>query len=449
MTPHRIRAFAPGRVNLIGEHTDYNDGLCLPFAIELGVIVTAELHDGDDVTAPGLDDGARFLEGTLAELRSAGVELPGATLDIEGDLPQRVGLSSSAALCIALALALYGAAETAPPRPVRLARLCSRVESKWAGQDTGLLDQLASLLGEKGRALRLDMRTLEARPIDLHLHGHVLATLDSGASRSLAASGYNERREECRRALELLGLESLRDADDASGLPAPLDARVRHVISENERVDAAVAALESGDLAELGALLNASHASLRDDYEVSVPEVERAVAACIDAGALGARIMGGGFGGSVLALFPPGAALPDGAISVRPWRGGSASLSAGASAKTTNRGSPARLQEPAHRPDRRRDRDHRLRAQLGRGAGVLMAEEVRVSDPSAEEAGEAIHLPGPSYLPVATAFGVSIAVVGVVLSWVIVGIGLVIAVIAIWRWIGETRRETAELPLEH
>jgi galactokinase len=314
MTPHRIRAFAPGRVNLIGEHTDYNDGLCLPFAIELGVIVTAELHDGEDVTAPGLDDGARFLEGTLAELRSAGVELPGATIDIEGDLPQRVGLSSSAALCIALALALYGAAETAPPRPVRLARLCSRVESKWAGQDT-------SLLGEKGRALRLDMRTLEARPIDLHLHGHVLATLDSGASRSLAASGYNERREESRRALELLGLESLRDADDASGLPAPLDARVRHVISENERVDAAVAALESGDLAELGALLNASHASLRDDYEVSVPEVERAVAACIDAGALGARIMGGGFGGSVLALFPPGAALPDGAISVRPGAG--------------------------------------------------------------------------------------------------------------------------------
>ena len=164
------------------------------------------------------------------------------------------------------------------------------------------------------------MRTLEARPWSWTSHGHVLATLDSGASRSLAASGYNERREECRRALELLGLESLRDADDASGLPAPLDRRVRHVISENERVDAAVAALESGELAELGALLNASHASLRDDYEVSVPEVERAVAACRDAGALGARIMGGGFGGSVLALFPPGAALPDGAIGVRPGR---------------------------------------------------------------------------------------------------------------------------------
>ena len=121
--------------------------------------------------------------------------------------------------------------------------------------------------------------------------------------------------------LELLGLESLRDADDAAGLPAPLNRRVRHVITENERVDAAVAALAAGELEGLGELLNASHASLRDDYEVSVPEVERAVEACRDAGALGARIMGGGFGGSVLALFPPGATLPEGAISVRPGRG--------------------------------------------------------------------------------------------------------------------------------
>ncbi len=321
MTPHRIRAFAPGRVNLIGEHTDYNDGLCLPFAIELGLTVTAELHDGGAMSAPDLEEDDRFLQGTLAELDRAGVELPGVTLAVDSDLPQRVGLSSSAALCVALALALYGAANTAPPRPIRLARMCSRVESEWAGQETGLLDQLASLLGEEGRALRLDMRTLEARPVELDLHGHVLAVLDSGAPRSLAASGYNERREESRRALELLGLESLRDADDTSGLPPPLDARLRHVISENERVDAAVAALESGNLAELGALLNASHASLRDDYEVSVPEVERAVAVCMDAGALGARIMGGGFGGSVLALFPPSAALPDGAISVRAGRG--------------------------------------------------------------------------------------------------------------------------------
>jgi galactokinase len=283
--------------------------------------VTAELHDGGEVLAPDLAGDERFLRGAVAELRRTGVEVPGCTLEIASDLPQRAGLASSAALCVALSLALCGVAEVEPPRPVRLARLCSRIESEWAGQETGLLDQLASLLGEEGRAVRLDMRTLEAHPVELDLHGHTLATLDSGAPRSLAESGYNERRDECRRAIRLLGLESLRDADDGSGLPAPLDRRVRHVISENERVDAAVAALATGELQTLGELLDASHASLRDDYEVSVPEVERAVEACRDAGALGARIMGGGFGGSVLALFPPGASPPERAFAVRPGSG--------------------------------------------------------------------------------------------------------------------------------
>jgi galactokinase len=321
MKPHPTRAYGPGRVNLIGEHTDYNDGLCLPFAIERGVTVTAGLQDGGEIAAPDLEDDDRFLRGAVAELGRAGVELPGCRLAVASDLPHGAGLGSSAAFCVALTLSLYGVAGVDPPRPVRLARLCSRIETEWAGQETGLLDQLASLLGEEGRAVRLDMRTLEARSIELDLRGHVLATLDSGASRSLARSGYNERREECRRAIELLGLESLRDADDGSGLPAPLDRRVRHVISENERVDAAAEALADGDLAALGELLSASHASLRDDYEVSVSEVERAVEACIDAGALGARIMGGGFGGSVLALFPPDASLPDGAIAVQPGPG--------------------------------------------------------------------------------------------------------------------------------
>jgi galactokinase len=321
MKPHPTRAYGPGRVNLIGEHTDYNDGLCLPFAIERGVTVTAGLQDGGEIAAPDLEDDDRFLRGAVAELGRAGVELPGCRLAVASDLPHGAGLGSSAAFCVALTLSLYGVAGVDPPRPVRLARLCSRIETEWAGQETGLLDQLASLLGEEGRAVRLDMRTLEARSIELDLRGHVLATLDSGASRSLARSGYNERREECRRAIELLGLESLRDADDGSGLPAPLDRRVRHVISENERVDAAAEALAAGDLAALGELLSASHASLRDDYEVSVSEVERAVEACIDAGALGARIMGGGFGGSVLALFPPDASLPDGAIAVQPGPG--------------------------------------------------------------------------------------------------------------------------------
>jgi galactokinase len=321
MNPHQVRAFAPGRVNLIGEHTDYNDGLCLPFAIERGVTVTAELRDGGEIVAPGLAEDDRFLRGTIAELRRAGVEPPVCTLEIASDLPQDIGLSSSAALCVALTLALHAVAGVEPPPAVRLARMCSRIESDWAGQDTGLLDQLASLLGEEGRAVRLDMRTLEARLVELDLRGHVLAMVDSGVSRSLAASGYNERRDECRRALEQLGLESLRDADDGSGLPTPLDRRVRHVVSENERVDAAVEALATGQLQALGELLDASHASLRDDFEVSVPAVERTVEACKAAGALGARIMGGGFGGSVLALFAPGTPLPTDAITVRPAAG--------------------------------------------------------------------------------------------------------------------------------
>jgi galactokinase len=165
------------------------------------------------------------------------------------------------------------------------------------------------------------MRTLESAHVELDLGGHVLAVLDSGAPRELAGSGYNERRAECERAAELLGVESLRDARDGAGLPDPLGRRVRHVITENERVDAAVAALEERNPEALGWLLDESHRSLRDDYEVSVPEVERAVAACREAGALGARIMGGGFGGSVLALFPPEAALPERAVRVRAARG--------------------------------------------------------------------------------------------------------------------------------
>jgi galactokinase len=321
MRPHRIRAFAPGRVNLIGEHTDYNDGLCLPFAIELGVSVTAELRDGSEIAADRLPGDDPYLRGAVAELRGAGIDPPGCVLEVTSDLPAGAGLASSAALCVALTLALCGVAGAMPPAPVELARLCSRIENDYAGAETGLLDQLASLLGEEGRALRLDMRTLEPAPVELELGGHVLAVLDSGASRRLAGSGYNERREECRRAAELLGLESLRDARGGAGLPDPLDRRVRHVITENERVDAAVATLEQRDPEALGWLLDASHRSLRDDYEVSVPEVERAVAACRDAGALGARIMGGGFGGSVLALFPPAAALPERAVRVRAGRG--------------------------------------------------------------------------------------------------------------------------------
>ena len=341
MGPTRVRAFAPGRVNLIGEHTDYNDGLCLPFAVEQGVTVTGvPLRRGREVEAWALDLGEedrfrlgqerppgagwrRFVHGAVAELRGEGVEATPCRLEISGDLPRGAGLSSSAALSLALCLALCALADAAPPERVALARLCSRIERDWCGQETGLLDQLASLYGEEDRALRIDMRGPAVTPVAVELNCHTLATLDSGAERSLAASGYNERRAECRRAAAALGLASLRDAaaGAARTLPPPLDRRVRHVQSENARVDLAVAAVERGDLGELGRLLDASHASLRDDYEVSVPAVEETVRDCRRAGALGARIVGGGFGGSVLALFPPGVAPPGAALTVSPRAG--------------------------------------------------------------------------------------------------------------------------------
>ena len=338
-----VQSFAPGRVNLIGEHTDYNDGLCLPFAIEQGIAVRAWPHERATIEAHALDLGEAdsfvldtaieapgpgragapygwrcFVRGAAAELLREGVALRPCRLEFGGSLPREAGLSSSAALSVALCLGLCAVSGAEPPPVLALARLCARIENDWCGAQTGLLDQLASLCAREGQAVRIDMRGPQLRPVALELAGHELVTLPSGASRSLGESGYNERRAECRAACERLDVASLRDVRDPRGLPAPLDRRVRHVLTENERVDAAVAALEAGDFAALGALLDASHASLRDDYEVSVPEVERAVEDCKRAGALGARIMGGGFGGSVLALFGPGAQPPEGAFSVQP-----------------------------------------------------------------------------------------------------------------------------------
>ena len=301
-SPSARAAFGRGRVNLLGEHTDYNDGLCLPLSIGQGVTVTAE---GDAADSP-------FVQGVAAEL---GVGSP--RVGIASDLPMGAGLGSSAALCVAAALALGADASD----PVGLARLCSRVEHERAGAHTGLLDQLASLLGREGHALRLDMRTLEAEPVPLELGRWRLAVLDSGASRENAASGYNERRRECEEACGLLGATSLSEAEDTASLPEPLRSRARHVREENARVDEGVAALRAGDLEALGELLNASHASLRDLYEVSVPAVERTVEAARAAGAAGARLHGGGFGGGVLALFGPGAEPPEGALEVAPGPG--------------------------------------------------------------------------------------------------------------------------------
>jgi galactokinase len=342
MGPEHVRAFAPGRVCVIGEHTDYNDGLALAMAIAQGV--TVEAHriepgaEGEErVRARALDLGEEdefalssprpaagwraFVRGTVAELARAGLQPVGASLTISGDVPRGAGMSSSAALEVALALALLALAGTREEiGRTELAGLCSRVENEWAGAQTGLLDQLTSLYGEPEEAVRIDFQTLSVEPAPLELDGWRLVTLDSGERRDNATSGYNRRREECARACELLGVRSLREADPAEvgRLPEPLNRRARHVLSDNARVDSAVAALRAGDLPALARLLNESHVSLRDDMEISTPAVEAAVRRMLEAGAAGARLLGGGFGGSVLGLLAPGATAPAGAREVRP-----------------------------------------------------------------------------------------------------------------------------------
>ncbi len=384
MPPERSGAFAPGRVNLIGEHTDYNLGLALPFAIAEGVTVRAEAaprgSPGEelvDAYARDLDErdefalaeptpapGWRaFVRGVVAELARAGVPLVGARLELGGDLPLGAGLSSSAALAVALCLALAdlgcaagrsrrgggrregggcgaggacgeghggeaggGGAEGGGAKVVdriELARLCARVEHDWVGAHTGLLDPLASLYGAPDAALCIDFRTLRVEPVPLRLGGWRLVVLDSGEPHRNVSSGYNARRAECVQACRLLGVASLRETSRSAveQLPEPLRRRALHVLDENERVRQAVAALRADDLPSVGRLLDASHESLRERFEVSTPAVEAAVERLRGAGAAGARVVGGGFGGSVLGLFAPGVPPPAGARAVRPGAG--------------------------------------------------------------------------------------------------------------------------------
>jgi galactokinase len=329
-------AFGPGRVNLIGEHTDYNGGLSLPFAIDEGVTVEAVAIEGDSIEAYAVDldesdrfpaaDPPRDAGGWRAFVRGVAAELdaPATRLSIHGTVPRGSGLSSSAAMSVSLCMALLGlSGSDAGADRLDLARLCSRVENDWVGAQTGLLDQIASLFGSEGNALRIDFSSLDVQSVPLRLGDWKLVLVDSGEKHSNASGGYNERRRECAEAAERLGVEFLSDADRAAagGLPDVLSRRTLHVLDENERVDRAVAALHEGDLLELGRLLDASHASLRDQYDASTDAVEATVRALKDAGASGARMMGGGFGGHVLALLPPGTPPPAGAREVAPGAG--------------------------------------------------------------------------------------------------------------------------------
>jgi galactokinase len=316
---------APGRVNLIGEHTDYNDGFVLPFAIGAGVTAAAARRDdgllavasrqadGEDVTValdelrPGSVPGwAAYPAGVAWALRTAGYPIGGVSLAFDSDLALGAGLSSSAALECSVALALTELHGLSVPRP-QLAAIARRAENEFVGAPTGIMDHSATLLCQTGHALLLDCRSGigTAVPLDPVALGLALVIIDTRARHALTDGGYASRRQACEDAAQALGVRSLRDITDTSeltGLDPLLLRRARHVVTENSRVLATAALLRSGQLARTGPLLTASHASLRDDFEVSWPEADAAVDTAIAAGACGARMTGGGFGGSVIAL---------------------------------------------------------------------------------------------------------------------------------------------------
>jgi galactokinase len=311
-------AFAPGRVNLIGEHTDYSGGLVLPVAIQYGVSVdirgeAAEISlsseragaappfsaDGSGAQAEGW---ARYAQAVAIELDLLGRPSVGLSGTVRSDLPTGAGLSSSAALEVSVALALCTVAEF-ELEPFALALACQRAELRAVGVPCGILDQAASVLGRAGQAILLDCGTLEFRFVPVPAQA-ALVVVDSAVSHSHESSGYADRRRELEHALRLVGVERSTEVDlaDLDSLDSLSQKRLRHVVTENRRVLDFAKALERGDLAAAGTLLLAGHASLRDDYEVSIPEIDLLVELACDAGAYGARLLGGGFGGSVIAL---------------------------------------------------------------------------------------------------------------------------------------------------
>ncbi len=346
---------APGRANLMGEHTDYNDGYVLPFALGQGVTAAAAARPGRQLTlcsrqepaaavqialdglAPGQVTGwAAYPAGVAWALEAAGHPVPGACIAIDSDLPAGAGLSSSAALECATALALTELAQAERAQAERaqaelagltiprreLAAIARRAENEFVGVPSGIMDQSASLLGQAGHALLLDCLTLDTSqvPFDPAAAGASLLLVNTRATHGLVDGEYGQRRAECEEAARRLGISSLRSLTtpaEADQLADPvLRRRARHVVADNQRVLDVVALLSAplGTPAEIyrdiGELLTESHASLRDDFEISWPEADATVAAALAAGAFGARMVGGGFGGSVLALVPATAAGP-------------------------------------------------------------------------------------------------------------------------------------------
>ena len=335
------RADAPGRVNLIGEHTDYNGGFVLPIAIPQRTRVELARRDDDRVRAtsreiePGRAQEYRlgaeqpgrewldYLRGVTAILRTDGHALGGFDVRVESDVPLGSGLSSSAALEVALLRVLREAFGLAID-DVALARLGQRVENEFVGARVGIMDQLAASLADERQALFVDTRSLAYERVPLPPDVQ-LVVINSGVSHSNVSGEYNTRRAECEAACRALGVAELRDLDLSDlprieALPAPLDRRARHVVTENARVLEAVAAMRAGNSGRLGTLFYASHASMRDDYEVSISEIDLLVElARADAEVVGARLTGGGFGGSIVALARAGSGLRVGADVARAY----------------------------------------------------------------------------------------------------------------------------------
>jgi galactokinase len=332
-----FEASAPGRVNLIGEHTDYNGGFVLPMAIPQRTHVELRKTPGARVGAEsaGMDAAAEFVLGDEARrgvwwdyvqgvtwvLGREGLRVGGCALRIRSDVPVGGGLSSSAALCVAL-LRVLREAFSLPIDDVRVALLAQKVETDFVGAPVGVMDQMASSLADDRTALFLDARTLEHQRVPLPA-GLAVLVIDSSIRHSHATGDYRVRRSECEEAARLLGVRFLRDVPSqdlqrVARLPEPLGRRARHVVTEDARVLAAVDALRAGDAVRLGQLFDESHASMRDDFEVSLPEIDRLVEIARGApGVLGARLTGGGFGGSIVALAPFGKATEAGAFTVR------------------------------------------------------------------------------------------------------------------------------------
>ena len=317
-------ARAPGRVNLIGEHTDYNRGLVLPVALPHATYAAIALRDDDQVRIGSLEQDepwtgtletlssatgwAAYAAGVVWALREAGLEVPGVDVLVHGTVPLGAGLSSSAALECSVAVAVCAAAGVSVDRQV-LIDACIRAETEVAGAPTGGMDQTVSMLATADAALLIDFDSGESRPVPLALAGAglVLLVTDTRVQHALVDGGYAERRADCEAAADALDVPSLRDAT-LEAVSELTDDRIRrratHIVTEIERVRTAVAAIESGDWAEVGRVFGASHASMRDDFEISCPELDLAVATAVEAGAIGARMTGGGFGGSSIALVP-------------------------------------------------------------------------------------------------------------------------------------------------